>query len=112
MVLHAIGAPGPALPVRTLLAAVYPEAAAAGGAGHGQAQAALSRTLRRLEARGLVIRFGRRAGTAAVATTAEGFWQGRGRDQWKWRDCWGEGLQLTRHRLALLQRRRRLEGEG
>ena len=62
MVLHAIGAPGPALPVRTLLAAVYPEAAAAGGADHAQAQAALSRTLRRLEARGLVLRYPRRAG--------------------------------------------------
>ena len=100
MVLHAIGAPGPALPVRTLLAALYPEAAAAGGADHAQAQAALSRTLRRLEARGLVVRHPRRAGTASVATTADGFWQGRwSRNQWRWRDDWGEE-RLTRHRLA------------
>ena len=104
MLLRALGAPGPAVPVRMLLAAVYPEAATGESSPEkGKALVALDRSLRRLEARGLVTRFGLRAGIAAVAATEEGFHEGRkSRHHWKWRDFSGE-IYLTRHRLGRLR---------
>lgn len=105
MVLSALGAPGPAVPVRLLLAGVYAEATESGSeSDRAVAMAALDRSLRRLEARGLVVRHARRAGTAAVSATAEGFRHGRlSRNRWKWRECFSGDLYLTRHRLELLQ---------
>jgi len=105
MLLRALGAPGPAVPVRMLLASVYPEAATGESpSAQGKALAALDRSLRRLEARGLVTRFGRRAGIAAVAATEEGFHEGRkSRHYWKWRDDFSGEIYLTRHRLGRLR---------